>query len=71
MTRNLSGLFAVTFVLTTTLDIWTTWVGINELGYTEMNPLTDTSSIQAMARPEVITLFIGIVMVLRPATPNL
>lgn len=63
MTRNLSGLFAVTFVITTTLDIWTTWVGVHQLGYTELNPLTDTSSIRAMAIPEVITLFIGIAMV--------
>lgn len=61
--RNLSGLFAVTFVLTTTLDIWTTWVGVNQLGYTELNPFTDTSSIQAMAIPEVVALFIGIAMV--------
>ena len=63
MTRNLILLFALTFVLTTTLDIWTTWVGVNQLGYTELNPFTDTSSIQAMAIPEVITLFIGIAMV--------
>lgn len=63
MTRNLSYLFVVTFVLTTTLDIWTTWVGVHQFAYTELNPFTDTSSIQAMAIPEVITLFIGIAMV--------
>ena len=63
MTRNLTLFFAVTFFLTTALDIWTTDVGVNQLGYTEMNPLTDTSSIRAMAIPEVITLFIGIAMV--------
>ncbi len=71
MTRNLTLFFAVTFFLTTALDIWTTDVGVNQLGYTETNPLTDTSSIRAMAIPEVIALFIGIAMVLRPATPNL
>ncbi len=71
MTRNLSLFFAVTFVLATTLDIWTTWVGVHQFGYTETNPITDTSSIRAMAIPEIITLFIGIAMVLRPATPNL
>ena len=63
MTRNLTLFFAVTFFLTTALDIWTTDVGVNQLGYTEMNPLTDTSSIRAMAIPEVITLFIGMAMV--------
>ena len=63
MTRNLILLFAATFVLTTAFDIWTTWVGVNQLGYTELNPLTDTSSIEAMAIPEVFTLFIGIAMV--------
>ncbi len=63
MTRNLILLFAVTFVLTTTFDIWTTWVAVNQLGYTETNPLTDTSSIQGMAIPEIITLFIGIAMI--------
>ena len=63
MTRNLTLFFAVTFFLTTALDIWTTDVGVNQLGYTETNPLTDTSSIRAMAIPEVITLFIGIAMV--------
>ena len=63
MNRNLILLFTLTFVLTTTLDIWTTWVGVNQLGYPELNPFTDTSSIQAMAIPEVITLFIGIAMI--------
>ena len=63
MTRNLSLFFAVTFVLTTTLDIWTTWVGIHQFGYTETNPFTDTNSVQAMAIPEIIALFIGIAMV--------
>ncbi len=63
MTRNLTLFFAVTFFLTTALDIWTTDVGVNQLGYTEMNPLTDTSSIRAMAIPEVITVFIGMAMV--------
>ena len=63
MTRNLTLFFAITFFLTTALDIWTTDVGVNQLGYTEMNPLTDTSSIRAMAIPEVITLFIGMAMV--------
>ena len=63
MTRNLTLFFAVTFFLTAALDIWTTDVGVNQLGYTEMNPLTDTSSIRAMAIPEVITLFIGMAMV--------
>ena len=48
----------MTFVLTTTLDIWTTWVAIYQFGYYELIPFTDTSSIQAMAIPEVITLFI-------------
>ena len=63
MTRNLILLFTLTFVLTATLDIWTTWVGVNQLGYTELNPFTDTSSIQAMAIPQVIALFVGIAMV--------
>ena len=63
MTRNLTLFFAVAFVLTTTLDIWTTWVGVHQFGYTETNPITDTSSIRAMAIPEIITLFIGIAMV--------
>ena len=63
MTRNLILLFTMTFVLTATLDIWTTWVGVNQLGYTELNPFTDTSSIQAMAIPEIITMFIGIAMI--------
>ena len=63
MIRNLILFFVVTFVLTTTLDIWTTWVGVNQLGYTETNPLTDNSSIQGMAIPEIITLFIGIAMI--------
>ena len=63
MTRNLSLFFAAIFVLTTALDIWTTWVGIYQFGYYELNPLTDTSSIHAMAIPEVITLFIGVAMV--------
>ncbi len=63
MTRNLTLFFAVAFVLTTSLDIWTTWVGVHQFGYTETNPFTDTSSIQAMAIPEIITLFIGIAMV--------
>lgn len=68
MTRNLSGLIAATFVLTTTLDIWTTWMGVNQFDYTEPNPLTDTGSIQAVAIPEVIALFIGIAMVTRAHT---
>ena len=63
MTRNLILFFAVTFFLTTALDIWTTDVGVNQLGYTETNPLTDTSSIQGMAIPEIITLFIGVAMI--------
>ena len=63
MTRNLVLLFAAIFVLTTAFDIWTTWVGVNQLGYTELNPLTDTSSVQSMAIPEIFTLFIGIAMV--------
>ncbi len=62
MIRNLSVFFTLVFVLTTTFDIWTTWVAL-QLGYTETNPLTDTSSIQAMAIPEVFTLFIGIAMI--------
>ena len=63
MIRNMILFFVVTFVLTTTLDIWTTWVAVNQLGYTETNPLTDTSSIQGMAIPEIITLFIGVAMI--------
>ena len=62
MTRNLSFFFAIVFVLTTTFDIWTTWVGL-QLGYTETNPFTDTSSIRTMAIPEVFTLLIGIAMI--------
>ncbi|MDE0451794.1 MAG: hypothetical protein OXI90_08495 [Gammaproteobacteria bacterium] len=61
--RNLALFFGVTFALTTTFDIWTTWVGVHQFGYTELNPFTDTSSIQAMATPEVITLFIGMATV--------
>ena len=63
MNRDLCGLSAVTFVLTTILDIRTTRVGVHQLGYTELSPLTDTSSIRAMAIPGVITLFIGIACV--------
>ena len=38
-------------------------MGIHQFGYTELNPLTDTSSIRAMAIPEVITLFVGMAIV--------
>ena len=63
MVRNLALFFGVTFALTTTFDLWTTWVGIHQFGYTELNPFTDTSSIRAMAIPEVITLFAGMALV--------
>ena len=63
MIRNLALLFGVTFTLTTTFDIWTTWVGVHQFGYTELNPFTDTSSIRTMAMPEVITLFVGMAIV--------
>ncbi|MDE0451796.1 MAG: hypothetical protein OXI90_08505 [Gammaproteobacteria bacterium] len=63
MVRNLTLFFAGTFVLTTTFDLWTTWVGVHQYGYTETNPLTDTSSIRAMANPEIVTAFIGMAMV--------
>ncbi|MDE0056362.1 MAG: hypothetical protein OXP28_04465 [Gammaproteobacteria bacterium] len=63
MTRNLVLVFAGIFSTTAALDIWTTWVGVVQMGYPETNPYSDTSSIQALAIPEVITLFLGMSLV--------
>ena len=63
MTRNLVLVFAGIFITTAILDIWTTWVGVVQMGYPETNPYSDTSSIQGLAIPEVITLFIGMALV--------
>ncbi len=63
MTRNLVLVFAGIFITTATLNIWTTWISVVQMGYTELNPYSDTSSIQGLAIPEVITLFIGMAMV--------
>ena len=63
MTRNLVLVFAGIFITTAALDIWTTWVGVVQMGYPETNPYSDTSSIQGLAIPEVITLFIGMALV--------
>ena len=63
MTRNLVLVFAGIFITTAALDIWTTWVGVVQMGYPETNPYSDTSSIRALAIPEVITLFIGMALV--------
>lgn len=63
MTRNLVLVFAGIFITTAALDIWTTWIAVMQMGYPETNPYSDTSSIQALAIPEVITLFICMAMV--------
>lgn len=63
MTRNLVLVFAGIFTTTAALDIWTTWVGVVQMGYPETNPYSDTSSIQGLAIPEIITLFIGMALV--------
>ena len=63
MTRNLVLVFAGIFITTAVLDIWTTWVGVVQMGYPETNPYSDTSSIQGLAIPEIITLFIGMALV--------
>ena len=63
MTRNLVVVFAGTFITTAALDIWTTWIAVVQMGYPETNPYSDTSSIQGLAIPEVITLFIGMALV--------
>lgn len=63
MTRNLVLVFAGIFITTAILDIWTTWVGVVQMGYPETNPYSDTSSIQGLAIPEVITLFIGMALI--------
>ena len=63
MTRNLVLIFAGIFTTTAALDIWTTWVGVVQMGYPETNPYSDTSSIRSLAIPEVITLIIGMALV--------
>ena len=62
MMRNLVLVFAAIFTVTTALDLATTWI-LLPMGYPETNPYTDTSSLEAMARPEILTLFIGMFLV--------
>ncbi len=63
MTRNLVLVFSGIFITTAALDIWTTWIAVVQMGFPEINPYSDTSSIQALAVPEVITLFICVAIV--------
>ena len=63
MTRNLVLIFAATFTMITALDLISTWVGVNHMGYAETNPYSDLSSVQGMVIPEIITLAIGMAMV--------
>ena len=63
MTRNLVLLFAALFIVLTALDLATTWVGVNQMGYAETNPYSDLSSVQGLVIPEIITLAICMAMV--------
>lgn len=62
MMNNIVLTFAVVFTVMTTLDIATTWV-LLPMGYVETNPYSDTSSLEALARPELMGLFIGMFLV--------
>lgn len=59
MTKRLLIFFSVSFLVLTALDIGTTWVGVHQRGYREINVFTDTSSIGTMLRPEIIIFLIG------------
>ncbi len=64
MIKRLVILFTVPFLVFTTLDIATTWVGIHHRGFSEINVFTDTSSIRKMLLPEIITFAFGSIAVL-------